>query len=87
MSSPPCQSENLSERQPDNSRLTPRQIDVLRGLHMGHSNKQIARDLGLSEGTVKVHCKAIFRSLGVRNRTQAALLADRIPADLEEGGG
>lgn len=55
--------------------LTPRQRDVLNRLRDGKSNKQIAHELGLTEGTVKVHVTAILRHLGVRNRTQAALTA------------
>ncbi len=55
--------------------LTPRQRDVLARLRDGKSNKQIAHELGLTEGTVKVHVTAILRHLGVRNRTQAALTA------------
>ncbi|MFK7992746.1 MAG: response regulator transcription factor [Granulosicoccus sp.] len=56
------------------SPLTPRQCEVLTLLKQGKSNKQIATELNLTEGTVKVHCKAIFRALGVDNRTQAAVL-------------
>jgi two-component system nitrate/nitrite response regulator NarL len=52
--------------------LTDRQIDVLRRLSAGQSNKTIARDLDLSEKTVKAHITAIFRALNVVNRTQAA---------------
>jgi two-component system, NarL family, nitrate/nitrite response regulator NarL len=52
--------------------LTDRQIDVLRRLSAGQSNKTIARDLDLSEKTVKAHITAIFRALNVFNRTQAA---------------
>src|ERR1700761_6439907 len=52
--------------------LTQRQIDVLRLLSEGHSNKAIAIRLDLSEKTVKVHVGAIFRALLVANRTQAA---------------
>ncbi len=55
--------------------LTPRQRDVLRLLKEGNSNKEIARHLNLTEGTVKTHCMAIYRVLGVTNRTQAALAA------------
>ena len=57
--------------------LTPRQRDVLARLRDGKSNKQIAHELGLTEGTVKVHVTAILRQLGVRNRTQAAITANR----------
>ncbi len=53
--------------------LTLRQREVLDRLREGKSNKQIAHELGLSEGTVKIHMTAIFKSLGVRNRTQAAM--------------
>lgn len=53
--------------------LTHRQIDVLDLLSNGESNKTIARKLGLSEHTVKIHITAIFRALGVNNRTEAAL--------------
>ncbi|CAO3422608.1 LuxR C-terminal-related transcriptional regulator [Azospirillum doebereinerae] len=58
--------------------LTPRQRDVLSRLRDGKSNKQIAHELGLTEGTVKVHVTAILRHLGVRNRTQAALTAQSL---------
>lgn len=56
--------------------LTPRQVEVLDLIRMGNSNKQIARHLGVAEGTVKIHCAAIFRYLGVSNRTQAAIAAE-----------
>ncbi|WP_119677710.1 LuxR C-terminal-related transcriptional regulator [Indioceanicola profundi] len=60
--------------------LTQRQRDVLRCLREGKSNKQIAYELGLSEGTVKIHVTAVMRSLGVRNRTQAVIAsADLLP--------
>ena len=56
-------------------RLTERQIDVLRLLGCGKSNKEIGLALGLAEKTVKAHVAAIFRTLDVGNRTQAALTA------------
>lgn len=52
--------------------LTERQMEVLRLLSNGLSNKQICRELGLGEGTIKVHIAAIFRLLHVGNRTEAA---------------
>ena len=55
--------------------LTERQLDVLRLLGKGLSNKEIGRDLGLSEKTVKAHVTAIFKTLNVVNRTQAASAA------------
>ncbi len=57
------------------SGLTPRQLDVLRLLGTGQSNKEIALVLDLSEKTVKAHVTAIFKALDVINRTQAATAA------------
>jgi DNA-binding NarL/FixJ family response regulator len=53
--------------------FTGRQMDVLELLASGHSNKVIARELEVSEHTVKIHLSAIFRILGVNNRTEAAI--------------
>jgi len=55
--------------------LTSRQRDVLSQLAHGLSNKRIARELGMSESTVKVHLLAIYRVLAVRNRTEAVVAA------------
>jgi len=55
--------------------LTPRQIDVLTQLLRGQPNKLIARELGLTEGTVKIHVAAILRTLRARNRTEAVVRA------------
>jgi DNA-binding NarL/FixJ family response regulator len=55
--------------------LTARQADVLAGVALGLSNRQIGQMFGLSEKTVKVHVGAILRALGVANRTQAATAA------------
>ena len=60
---------------PDASGLTPRQLDVLRCLMRGQPNKLIARELGLTEGTVKIHIAAILRVLQARNRTEAVVVA------------
>ncbi|WP_448187814.1 response regulator transcription factor [Azospirillum sp. sgz301742] len=57
--------------------LTHRQREVLRLLLQGQSNKEIARSLGVLEGTVKVHLRTVMLRLGVRNRTQLALIAAR----------
>jgi DNA-binding NarL/FixJ family response regulator len=57
------------------ARLTERQIDVLRLIEGGLSNKEIGAALNLSEKTVKVHVTAIFRALNVLTRTQAARAA------------
>lgn len=58
--------------------LTPRQADVMRLLARGRPNKLIARQLGMSEATVKVHLLAIYRAFGVRNRTEAVIAAQCI---------
>jgi DNA-binding NarL/FixJ family response regulator len=58
--------------------LTDRQSDVLRLILRGLPNKLIGRQLQLAEGTVKVHVSAVLRALGVRNRTQAIVAANRM---------
>ncbi len=58
--------------------LTARQGEVLRLLCTGRPNKVIARDLGLSENTVRVHVAAIFAQLGVNSRSTALLAAQRL---------
>lgn len=58
--------------------LTSRQMHVLRLLAQGLSNKQIARELEISEITVKAHVSLILRKLGVSNRTQAAIEARKL---------
>ena len=61
--------------------LTPRQRDVLRALSRGQPNKLIARELGLTEGTEKIHIAAILRALQARNRTEAVVLARELGLD------
>ena len=56
-------------------RLTPRELQMLEGLCGGKSNKEIARDLSLTEPTIKLHMKTLYRKLDAHNRTQAALIA------------
>jgi DNA-binding NarL/FixJ family response regulator len=53
--------------------LTPREADVTMLLRTGRTNKQIARELGMTEATVKVHVRKIIRKLGVHNRVQVAV--------------
>ncbi|KPK40765.1 MAG: transcriptional regulator NarL [Gammaproteobacteria bacterium SG8_47] len=55
--------------------LTPREMEILHHLAEGQSNKVIARNLGISDGTVKLHVKAILRKLGVHSRVEAAVMA------------
>lgn len=58
--------------------LTQRQLEVLRLMAQGSSNKEIARDLGISENTVRVHISAIISALDASNRTEAAYSAMRL---------
>lgn len=55
--------------------LTPREMEILCLLAEGQSNKVIARNLGISDGTVKLHVKAILRKLDVHSRVEAAVRA------------
>lgn len=57
------------------SSLTPRETEILGLLAEGQSNKVIARNLGISDGTVKLHVKAILRKLEVHSRVEAAVMA------------
>jgi DNA-binding NarL/FixJ family response regulator len=59
----------------DRVHLTPRELEVLGALCAGKTNKEIARDLGLREPTIKLHVKTLYRRLGATNRTQAAMIA------------
>jgi DNA-binding NarL/FixJ family response regulator len=64
----------LAEHASD-SELSRRELEVLRGAVRGQANKTIGVELGISEDTVKVHMKNLFAKLGVRDRTQAAMVA------------
>lgn len=57
--------------------LTPRERQILEGVASGHSNKEIGRDLDISEKTVKHYMTNVLQKLQVRNRVEAALLAQR----------
>jgi len=74
----PGASPGASASEPDVALLTLRQLEVLSRVCQGKTNKQIATELGLSEKTVKAHVTAIFKVLGVVNRTQAVLVARRV---------
>lgn len=58
-------------------KLTERQHDVLKLMVQGHSNKQICRELGLAEATVKIHVTAILRALNVTSRAQVIVAINR----------
>ena len=64
--------------------LTPQQYKVLQMFAEGLLNKQIAYDLGVSEATIKAHATAIFRKLGVRNRTPAVISLQRLEMEKVE---
>ena len=75
------QLENMPENQDVSEKikiLSPRQIDVLKLIAEGKSNKQIAYELGLTEGTVKLHVTAILKLLNVYNRTGAVAAAKHV---------
>lgn len=70
----PVVAARLAERLP-RQELSARETEVLRLVVEGKSNKQIAAELGLSDGTVRIHLSHIFEKLGVHDRTQAAMQA------------
>lgn len=72
---------NVQHNRPD---FTPRQLETLALLVQGFPNKEIARYLNLAEATVKMHVTAIFKCLGVSNRTQAVLATERLGIELPE---
>lgn len=82
LSGEPCfpqnSGHNTTARGPGTPSLTARQLDVLTLLCTGKPNKVIARDMGLSENTVRVHVAAIFAQLGVNSRSAALLAAQRL---------
>lgn len=65
--------------------LTAREIEVIDRVAHGLTNKEIARDLSISPATAKVHVERIIAKLGVADRTQAAVVAMRMLADVERG--
>jgi len=72
------QGKNEEKEKPVDSpftNLTPRETEILGLLAEGLSNKGIARNLGISDGTVKLHVKAILRKLEVHSRVEAAVMA------------
>ncbi|MFA7280859.1 MAG: two-component system response regulator NarL [Sterolibacterium sp.] len=65
--------EEATAKNRDVNELTEREMQILRGLADGKSNKLIARDLDITEGTVKVHVKHLLRKLNFRSRVEAAV--------------
>jgi len=70
---PPEIAVRVCERLP--AQLSPRELDVLHMLARGLSNKEIGTELGVAEGTVKIHIANVFAKLGVSDRTKALLTA------------
>ncbi len=64
-----------AEDNPLAKQLSTREAEVLNGLCRGQSNKEIARELGLQEVTIKLHVRTLCRKLDAKNRTQAAMIA------------
>jgi DNA-binding NarL/FixJ family response regulator len=80
---PPAVLDAAAEAGPSGSEtalrgLTPRQVDVLRCVIQGKANKVIARELDVSEGTVKAHLSSVLRAFGARNRTEAVYAAAKL---------
>jgi len=71
----PKEVARLLASRPPNSKLTPREYEVLKLIVKGLSNKAIGEKLGICEGTVKCHVNTILARLGVEDRTQAAVTA------------
>ena len=71
---PPEIASEIAEHSADDA-LTEREIEVLRRVGAGHSNKQIAEQLFITAGTVKAHMKSILPKLGARDRTHAVMIA------------
>src|SRR5439155_13417057 len=59
-------------------KLTRRQTEILPLIAQGMSNKEIASQLNIAEGTTKIHTAALLRALGARNRTEAAFMAAKL---------
>jgi DNA-binding CsgD family transcriptional regulator len=68
----------LHEENAAMSSLTPREVEVLRLVSRGHTNKEIAAKLVIAEVTAKVHVRNILRKLRARSRTEAAVLATKL---------
>jgi len=70
-------------------KLTPREMDILNHIAKGESNKHIAGELGIVDGTVKLHVRQVLKKLGVKTRVQAALLAvsENLCSDIDAEGG
>lgn len=84
--SPPQDASRPSVSSPAELGLTERQAEVLALMVQGKPNKLICRELGLAEGTVKLHVTAILRALNVCSRTQAVIVVGRLGLKLDNFG-
>ena len=75
MSSPAPEAAVAEGGAPAIDQLSPREREILRGVARGASNKEIARELGIAETTVKIHVQHVLRKLDVSSRVQAAVIA------------
>lgn len=71
-------STNNTEKQPELVELTPREVDVLNLIGIGCTNREIAKQLYIAEGTVKSHVTHILNRLNLKNRSQIAIYANSI---------
>lgn len=62
---------------PHTQKLTPRERELVRGITRGHSNREIAAELGISEQTVKNQLTVVFQKLHIKNRLELAVYAMR----------
>lgn len=67
--------EEAPRRSAPFAEFTPRELDILEHVAKGLSNKVIAKTLSITDGTVKLHVKAILRKLGIHSRVEAAIIA------------
>lgn len=72
---PPLTGKNSTPTAQAMATLSPRELDILRGIARGASNKEIAREHGIVETTVKIHVQHVLRKLGVSSRVHAAVMA------------
>ena len=73
----PCRAVNRpgwTADRPRSVRLTEREVRILRGMSRGRSNREIGRELSLSEDTVKAHARGLFGKLGARDRAHAVAI-------------
>jgi len=81
----PCAADRSGDEHPTLAALTPQQKKIMALICAGKANKQIAYELSLAEATVKAHITGLLGRLGVKNRTQAAVLVKNVMAgDMED---